>query len=326
MTTTAEGLPVRLGISSCLLGDAVRFDGGHKRNAFLVETLGHHVEWVAVCPELEVGMGSPREPVRLVAEPGAAVDSALRMVGVRTRADWTSRMRRYAGRRAEQLAALNLNGYIFKKDSPSCGVFRVKVYGASAMPSRSGVGLFAAAIRRRLPALPIEEEGRLEDPRLRENFIERIFAHARLSRLFAGRWTVGDLVRFHTAHKLTLLAHSPLLYRVLGRLVAEARDRDREALRQEYATSFMEALTRVATPRRHANVLQHAAGYFKRSLDADSRAELQTLIDEHRTGVVPLVVPLTLVRHHVRRLGIGYLAGQTYLDPHPRELALRNRV
>jgi uncharacterized protein YbgA (DUF1722 family)/uncharacterized protein YbbK (DUF523 family) len=319
--------PLRIGISSCLLGEAVRFDGGHKRDAFLVDTFGRHVEWVPVCPELEVGMGTPRESVRLVrSDSGISNVAPLRMVGVRSGTDWTDRMTAYAGRRAATLARLDLCGYVFKKDSPSCGAFRVKVYGDSGMATRSGTGLFAAEIRRRLPLLPVEEEGRLTDPRLRENFVERVFAYARLRDLFRDRWTVGRLVQFHTAHKLTLMAHSPQAYASLGRLVANARSLDRRTLRQDYETMFMQALERVATPKRHANVLQHVAGYLSKGLDSGSRRELQDLIAEHRTGLVPLIVPLTLVRHHVRRLGVSYLAGQTYLDPHPRELALRNHV
>jgi uncharacterized protein YbgA (DUF1722 family)/uncharacterized protein YbbK (DUF523 family) len=317
-----EDLPIRVGISSCLLGEEVRFDGGHKRDAFLVGTLGRYVEWVPVCPEVEVGMGTPREPIRLVRD-----GHAVRLLGVRSGDDWTARMERYARARVAALAPLGLAGYILKKDSPSCGLTRVKVYpSAGGVSERNGTGFFAAALRERLPSLPVEEEGRLLDPRLRENFVERVFAYHRLQRLFARRWTVGDLVRFHTAHKLVLLAHEPAAYASLGRLVASAKSRPRAELRSRYEEGFMAALAKLATPGRHANVLQHMAGYFKRDLDEGSRAELQQLIEDHRRGLVPLVVPVTLVRHHVRRLGIAYLDEQVYLSPHPKELALRNHV
>jgi uncharacterized protein YbgA (DUF1722 family)/uncharacterized protein YbbK (DUF523 family) len=314
--------PIRLGISSCLLGAEVRYDGGHKRDTFLVGTLGRFVEWVPICPEVEVGMGTPREPIRLV-----RAAEAIRLLGSRSGDDWTERMERFARARVEKLVPLGLSGYVLKKDSPSCGMTRVKVFpSAPGVSERTGTGLFAAALMARCPSLPVEEDGRLLDPRLRENFVERVFAYHRLQATFARRWTVGDLVRFHTAHKLVLLAHEPTAYTALGRLVASASSAPRAEVRASYERGFMAALAKLATPGRHANVLQHMAGYFKKDLDEDSRAELQQLIDDHRRGLVPLVVPITLVRHHVRRLGVSYLAGQVYLSPHPKELALRNHV
>jgi uncharacterized protein YbgA (DUF1722 family)/uncharacterized protein YbbK (DUF523 family) len=313
-------------VSSCLLGQEVRFDGGHKRDSFLTGTLARFVQWVPVCPEVEVGMGTPREPIRLVRD-----RSSVRLLGTRSGADWTERMESFARARVAALDRERLSGYVLKKDSPSCGMERVKVYsgapGASGGTSeRTGTGLFAAALKARFPSLPIEEEGRLEDPRLRENFVERVFAYHRLHALFAPRWTVGDLVRFHTAHKLVLLAHQPSAYSALGRLVAAAKTVPRSELRARYEKNFMAALARIATPGRHANVLQHIAGYLKKHLDEASRTELQQVIDDHRQGLVPLIVPITLVRHHVRQHAIAYLQGQVYLDPHPKELALRNHV
>jgi uncharacterized protein YbgA (DUF1722 family) len=194
------------------------------------------------------------------------------------------------------------------------------------VPARSGQGLFAAALRRHYPFLPIEEEGRLSDPRIRDNFVERVFAYGRLRALFASRWSVGGLVRFHTAHKLTLMAHSMKAYSELGRLVARAKALPRSEAESRYTEDFMRALETIATPRRHANVLQHMAGYFKTILDAPSKEELRGTIEDYRLGLVPLIVPITLVRHHVRHHAVSYLAGQAYLDPHPRELMLRNHV
>jgi uncharacterized protein YbgA (DUF1722 family)/uncharacterized protein YbbK (DUF523 family) len=320
---------IRIGISACLLGQEVRFDGGHKRDHFLTETFGRLVEWVAVCPEVEVGMGTPREPIRLVrgADPASSGSEAqVRLVGVKSGKDWTQSMRTWSADRLEQLATLDLCGYVLKKDSPSCGMERVKIYATPGMPDKSGVGLFAAALLARFPSLPVEEEGRLQDPRLRDNFVERVFAYRRLRTLFAGRWTTGELVRFHTAHKLVLLAHQPSAYAALGRLVATARQHPRAELRERYEREFMSALRRIATPKRHANVMQHVVGYFRTQLDADSRDELLALIEDHRNGIVPLIVPITLIKHHARRLGVEYLQGQVYLEPHPRELALRNHV
>jgi uncharacterized protein YbgA (DUF1722 family) len=235
-------------------------------------------------------------------------------------------MRRYAAKRLDELSDDRLRGFVLKKDSPTCGLERVRVYTASGMPTRSGRGLFAAALAARFPMLPIEEEGRLSDPRLRENFIERVFAYDRLTRLFEGRWTRGDLVQFHTAHKMTLLAHVPEAYRQLGRLVAGAKAIRRPALQRDYMTAFMETLSVIATPRRHVNVLQHMLGHLKDAVDGDSRHELLSLISAYAAGHVPLVVPVTLLRHHVRRCDVSYLAGQIYLDPHPAELMLRNHV
>lgn len=312
---------VRIGISSCLLGQEVRFDGGHKRDRFLTDTFGAFVEWVPVCPEVEAGFGTPRESMRLV-----SADGRLRLLTVKTGRDLTAPLERFARQRVAQLEDAGLCGYVLKKDSPSCGLLRVKVYSGHGVPARSGQGLFAATLCARFPFLPVEEEGRLSDPRLRENFVERVFAYRRLQAHFAGRWTVGTLVRFHTAHKLTLMAHSVKGYGQLGRLVARAASLPRPEVETAYVEGFMTALAVVATPRRHVNVLQHIAGYFKTRLDDADRAELQAVIEDYRRGFVPLVVPITLVRHHVRRCDVAYLAGQSYLSPHPTELMLRNHV
>jgi uncharacterized protein YbgA (DUF1722 family)/uncharacterized protein YbbK (DUF523 family) len=320
-SAAATVMTVRIGVSSCLLGQKVRFDGGHKRDAFLVDTFGPYVEWVPVCPEIEVGMGTPREAIHLVKRDGGVV-----LVGVKSGTDHTDRMREWSRRRVARLAGERLDGYVLKKDSPSCGMERVKLYDPQGSPTRTGRGLFAEALMEGLPLLPVEEEGRLSDPRLRDNFVERVFAHRRLLEMFSGRWSLGGLVRFHTAHKLTLLAHQPSAYASLGRLVAQASQVPREEVSKRYCESFMEALKAIATPRRHVNVLQHMLGYFRRTLDEASRAELAETIADYRQGLVPLVVPLTLLRHHVRRLGVEYLAGQVYLEPHPKELMLRNHV
>jgi uncharacterized protein YbgA (DUF1722 family)/uncharacterized protein YbbK (DUF523 family) len=317
---TAEG-PILLGVSSCLLGEAVRFDGGHKRDRFVADLLGEFVEWVPVCPELEAGMGVPRPPLRLV-----RADEGLRMVEIRSGRDHTRRMERYGVRRVRALRDLDLCGYVLKKDSPSCGMTRVKVYGGKGMPKRDGRGLYASALIEAFPNLPIEDEGRLNDPGLRENFVERVFAYRRLRQLFRGRWTNGQVVAFHTAHKLQLMAHSPDAFRALGRWVASVKRTPRSDFRARYERDFMEAFAKLASRGRNANVLQHAAGYLKKRLDPASRAELADLVHDYRRGLVPLVVPITLLRHHARRLEIDYLNGQTYLEPHPKELMLRNHV
>ena len=274
-----------------------------------------------MCPEVEMGLGTPRETIRLERH-----GDGVRFVMPKSGTDHTEAMRSYAARRVAELEKQDLSGYVLKKDSPSCGMERVRIYDRGGVPARTGRGLFAEALIERFPELPVEEEGRLGDARLRENFVERVFAYRRLRSFFRPRWTVGGLVAFHTAHKLLLMAHSPEAYRSLGRVVASAKAADREALRARYSSAFMKAMGVIATPGRHANVLHHMLGHFSDALDAAERAEVLGLIEDHRKGLVPLVVPLTLVRHHARRLKVSYLLGQAYLDPHPKELMLRNHV
>ena len=316
-----ERFTVRLGVSACLLGERVRYDGGHKRDAFLTETLGPFVEWVPVCPEVEIGLGTPRDTIRLVGD-----DETPRLVVERTNEDLSARMRRFAAVKARELETLGLDGYVFKRASPSCGLFRVRVYGEAGEPGRVGRGLYAAAVVHRMPTLPVEEEGRLTDARIRESFVERIFAAARWRAFMASRPRPRDLVAFHAGMKYAVLAHSPSLYGSLGRLVARAGTSTSAPLSREYGTALAAALAVPASRARHVNVLQHMAGFFKRELDSDDRAELTETFEAYRTGLVPLVVPITLIKHHVRRLGIAYLAEQVYLNPHPRELMLRNHV
>jgi uncharacterized protein YbgA (DUF1722 family)/uncharacterized protein YbbK (DUF523 family) len=322
-----EETPVRIGVSACLIGSEVRFDGQHKRDSFLVDQLGPCVEWVSVCPEVEVGMGVPRESVRLVRS-GSAPGRSL-MLGNQSGDDWTGRMNAFGRERVKKLGHQDLSGYVLKAKSPSCGMERVKLFDGvekGTRVTRDGVGLFAGELMRQMPNLPIEEEGRLHDPRLRENFIERVFAYHRVRRLWDTRWRLADLIAFHTAHKLSLLAHSTEGYRTLGRLVAEARKLPRAALSAEYEGAFMAVMKKLASPGRHTNVLMHMMGYLRRALDAADKRELLALIEHYRQGLVPLVVPVTLLRHHVNRLNVSYLTGQSYLQPHPKELMLRNHV
>jgi len=316
-----ENEKIRLGVSACLLGAEVRHDGGHKKDSFLTDTLGPFVEWIPVCPEVEIGLGIPRDTLRLVGD-----DDAPRLVVWKTGEDLTARMRRWARTRTRQLEALGLHGYVLKRASPSCGLFRVRVYRESAMPSGGGRGLYADELVRRFPTLPVEEEGRLSDASTRENFIERVFAFARWRAFLEAKPRPRDLVAFHAAQKFAILAHSPAHYAKLGRFVAAAGRTLTREKPTRYGTLFMEALAVRATRARHANVLQHLAGFFKRQLDAPSRAELAELIQEYRRGLVPLVVPLTLVKHYVRNFDLTYLADQVYLSPHPKELMLRNHV
>ncbi len=319
--TEPAGDRIRVGVSTCLLGQKVRFDAGHKHDHYLTDELGRWLELVPVCPEAEVGMGIPRESVHLTGEAGA-----LRMIGSRSGEDWTERLHRWSRARVKELDGEDLSGFVFKKDSPSCGVWRVKVRNPGAMAERTGRGLFADAFALANPLVPLEEEGRLHDAKLRENFIERVFAHHRVTRLFLGKWTRGDAVAFHSREKYLLMAHSPPYYRELGRLVAAIKDHSPAAFRDLYLTGFMTALAVHATPSRHGNALLHIVGYLRGHVSDEERRRVTAVIADHRAGLVPLVVPMTLVKHYVELHDIAYIRDQTYLNPHPRELMLRNHV
>ena len=312
---------VRIGISACLLGQEVRYNGGHKRDSFLTDTFGKYVEWVPVCPEVELGMGTPRPPIRL-----ERIGGDVRLIMPSTGGDYTEAMREYAARRVAALAGMDLDGYVLKKDSPSCGMERVKVYDGP-MPAKEGRGMFAEALLSRLPDLPVEEEGRLNDPLLRESFVTRVFVHHRWREGEREGWSRASLMRFHERHKFLLMARNQAGMRRLGRLLGEW---DRRQQAGELATVYREGLTailrRPATRRGHTNVLQHLAGFVSDRIEGDDRAELVETIERYRLGLVPLVVPLTLIRHYARRFEVGYLRDQVYLDPHPHELMLLNHV
>jgi uncharacterized protein YbgA (DUF1722 family)/uncharacterized protein YbbK (DUF523 family) len=314
---------LRLGVSRCLLGEKVRYDGGHQLDRFVAHILGDHVEYVSVCPEVECGMSIPREAVRLAGDV-----ERPRLVGRESGRDYTEQMENWAARRLEALAGEGLSGFIFKSGSPSSGMERIKVYpasGAGQPVSYKGVGVFARMFMERFPRLPVEDDGRLHDMRLRENFIERIFVVRRWQDVLA-RPSQRALVDFHTRHKLLVLSHNTELYRELGRLVAGGKARAEAELFDLYEELLMRALRLLATPRKHANVLTHCLGYFKKRLTPDEKQEMLELIARHRTEQVPLIVPLILLNHYVRKYGEPYLADQVYLNPHPAELKLRNHV
>ena len=312
---------IKLGISTCLLGKNVRFDGGHKLDRYLTDTLGQFVEYVPVCPEMECGFGVPRESFRLVGDP-----QNPRLVTSRTNQDHTERMAEWAQRRVGELGKEDLCGYIFKGGSPSSGMERVKVYDSNGVPSKVGVGLFARAFMNHFPLLPVEEEGRLHDPRLRENFIERIFALKRWRDELKEKQSLKALIAFHTRNKLLLLAHSPQHYRQMGKLVAQGKELPLKELYARYQDDFQEALRLKTTNKKHANVLMHMLGYFKGQLAAAEKQEMLELIEQYRLELLPLVVPMTLMSHYVRKYEESYLKEQTYLQPHPAELHLRNHV
>ena len=310
---------IRIGVSACLLGQNVRYDGGHQHDRYITDTLGRWFEWVPVCPEVEYGLPIPREAMRLVGDP-----ETPRLVTIRTRIDHTDGMLTWADKRLEALAAEDLCGFIFKSRSPSSGMAAVKVYPETGMAVKKGVGIFAGAFMRRFPLLPVEEDGRLNDPALRENFIERIFVYRRWRELERRSGGMKDLVAFHAEHKLLILSHSPKHLTILGRLVANPDRMKLAALREEYFQNLMEGLRLTATVRKQTNVLEHMAGYFKKKLTPDEKKELGEVIGNYHRGLLPLIVPVTLIAHYVRLYGEPYLQKQIYLHPHPIELMLRN--
>lgn len=312
---------IRLGISRCLLGENVRYDGGHALDRFLRDTLGKYVEYVPVCPEVECGFGIPRESLRLLGNP-----QKPRLVTSRTGVDHTDRMEAWAHRRVAELERENLCGFIFKSDSPSSGMERVKVYDDKGIPKKTGAGIFARIFREHFPLIPVEEEGRLHDPTLRENFIERIFTCRRYSKAMDEKKRIESLVAFHTKNKLLLMAHSPKHLKPMGNLVAHAKELSKRDFFAQYERLLTEGMSVKPSTAKHTNVLHHIMGYFKKNLSADEKQELLGIIDQYRRGFIPLIVPVTLLNHFVRRYNESYLNKQTYLNPHPLELQLRNHV
>lgn len=312
--------PPRVGVSSCLLGEPVRFNGGHKQDRFLTDVLGQYVEWVPVCPEVEVGMGTPRETVRLV-----QARDGPRMVAPASGRDYTLDMSTFAERRTRELGDLGLSGYILKSKSPSCGLFRLPVYSGEQVVHRQGRGLFAAQLAAAEPLLAVEEEGRMNDPGLRESFVERLFACARLRELFAQAWRTRDLVDFHARHKLQLMAHAPAGAKEAGRIVADG-GRPAESVEDEYSRVFLEILAVRATRGKHVNALQHALGQIGETLDDSRRHDILSTIEAYRDGHAPLSVPVTLLQHHAQADGPGFMRAQTYFEPFPAELGLRDHA
>jgi len=310
-----------LGISACLLGEKVRYDGGQKLDRYLRDVLGEFVNWIPVCPEVECGLTVPRGIMRLTADPDSP-----RLVTLSSGIDQTERMMNWTKKRLNNLEKQNLSGFVFKARSPSCGMRQLKVYDAIGIPHKSGIGLFARAFTERFPLIPVEEEGRLNDPAIRENFIARVFVYKRWKDMERRLFTVGGLVEFHTDHKLLIMAHHPRNLRELGRIVARASDSTLRSASDRYSEILMATMKYPATVKRNANVLQHAMGYFKRVLTPDEKQELLDVFESYHKELVPLAVPVTLIRHYAWKFDEPYLKRQIHLNPHPIELMLRNRV
>jgi uncharacterized protein YbgA (DUF1722 family)/uncharacterized protein YbbK (DUF523 family) len=312
---------IRIGVSACLLGQKVRYDGGHKHDRYITDVLGQYLEFVPVCPEVEAGFPVPRETFRLVGDPANP-----RLVTTRSRVDHTERMAAWARKRVRELEGENLCGFIFKSDSPNSGLMRVKVYNDKGMAEKTGVGIFAREFTRHFPLLPVEEEGRLNDAKLRETFLEQLFTLKRWRETLARGRRLANLVDFHTRHKLLLLAHSPVHAKRMGALVAAGRSAAAAELLRAYEEALIEALRVKTTVKKNLNVLEHILGYFKQALSADEKQELLEIFDRYRRELVPLIVPVTILNHYVRKFDEPYLRGQVYLQPHPIDLKLRNHV
>jgi len=312
---------IRLGVCSCLIGYKVRFDGGHKQDRYLIDTLGQYVEFVSVCPEVEVGLPIPRPALRQVNDRQGGV----RLVFSKTGEDITDKMQQWAQKRVRELEKEQLDGFVFKSNSPSSGMERVKVYSEGGVPRKNGVGLFARAFMDHFPLLPVEEEGRLHDPALRENFICRIFTLQRFRQALKCE-NYGDLVAFHSQHKLLIFSHSEKIYREMGRLVANGNSQPLDEFIQHYKTLLLGALQLKTTTSKQTNVLHHLLGYFKKQLTTDEKQEALEIIQNYKDGLLPLIVPVTLMNHYVRKYDQPYLKTQVYLQPHPKELKLINHV
>ena len=311
----------KIGISSCILGNPVRWNAGHKLDKYLTHTLGQFVEYVPVCPEVEVGLGVPRESMRLVGDP-----ESPRLITFKSKTDHTDKMVNWTRKRVKALEKENLCGFIFKSDSPSSGMIRVKVYNDKGMPHKVGVGIFAREFMHHFPLIPVEDDGRLNNPQIRENFIVQIFTMKRWRDILTGKRSMGKLVDFHTRNKLLLLSHSQKHYRLMGKLVAEGKKLSLKALYGQYEQLLMDTLKLKTTVKKNVNVLQHLMGYFKKQLSADEKQELLGILGQYRKELVPLIVPITLINHYVRKYEQPYLRQQTYLNPHPMELKLRTHV
>ncbi len=313
--------PIKIGVSSCLLGNDVRYNGGHSHDRYITGTLGQYLSFVPVCPEVECGLGIPRETMHLAGE----VD-APRLVTTKTGIDHTERMQTWARQRLKALETENLCGFIFKKNSPSSGMTRIKVFNAKGQPVKQGVGIFARMFMDHFPRLPVEEDGRLHDPGLRENFIERIFTMQRWRDTLAQGDALTHVIDFHTRNKMLIRAHSETHYQQMGKLVADGKSLDSRRLRDQYESLLMTALQLKSTVTKNTNVMMHMLGYFKKQLSADEKQEMLGLIQDYKQGFVPLVVPLTLFNHYVGKYDQTYLNDQTYLKPHPIALKLRNHA
>jgi uncharacterized protein YbgA (DUF1722 family)/uncharacterized protein YbbK (DUF523 family) len=312
---------VKIGISSCLLGKKVRYDGGHKLDRYITDTLGQYFDWVPVCPEVEYGLPVPREAMHLTGKPDSP-----RLLTIHSRVDHTEGMLKWVCKKLKELEKDKLCGFIFRSKSPSSGIRGVKIYTSSGILNRTGAGIFGGAFMQHFPLIPVIDDSGLHNPGLRENFIEKVFVYKRWNELINKGRAIRDLITFHTEHKLLILSHSPKHYKALGRLVANVKKFKSEKFCSEYIKILMDGLHLIATVKKNTNVLLHTIGHFKKLLSTDEKHELLEIIENYRKGYIPLIVPVVLINHYVRKFDIQYLKRQYYLNPQATELMLRNHV
>jgi len=313
--------PIRILVSSCLLGEKVRYDGGHKRDPFLAETLRRFVEYVPVCPEIECGFPTPREPMRLWGTPDMP-----QLIGAVSGTNFTELMNAWCRKKVRNLEQSDLSGFICRKESPSCGMDRIKMYGVYDTPARVGMGIFTKMFMENFPLVPVEEDGRLQDPSIREMFIGRVFTLRRFRHSFRNEKSVGALLKFHTDHKLLTLSHSRAQSKEMGNLIAQAKVLPVDELYGRYQQLLLETLAQRSTPAKCADVMAHMTVHLRAHLTPDEKQELLELIDRYRNRILPMVVPATMLRHYIRKYKVSYLERQVFLNQHPAELMLRNHV
>jgi len=313
-----QRLEIRVGVSACVVGENVRFDSGHKQSNFVTKELAKVFSLVPVCPEVGIGMPVPRPTIRLISN-----EERISLVETKNPSkDYTEKMLHYSRNKANELLQQDLCGYIVCAKSPTCGMERVKIY-AHSQATKSGVGLYTQELQKAMPWLPVEEDGRLNDPVLKENFVTRVYCLKDFYDSMGDVPTCGKIVAFHSRYKLTLMAHHPESYKKMGKLVAKVKQYDPKEFYQQYRLALMEALSHKATRKNNTNTLMHIQGYFKRALDRVEKQELSKLIENYRIGILPLLAPLTLINHYLKKYPDSYLAQQQYLEPYPEELRLR---
>jgi uncharacterized protein YbgA (DUF1722 family)/uncharacterized protein YbbK (DUF523 family) len=314
-------MKIKVGISSCLMGNKVRFDGGHKHSRMCTDNLSRYFDFVSECPEMGIGMGTPRKPIRLIGDVDAPEVVAVHDNSI----NYTEKMREFSNQKAQETS--DLCGYIFMKNSPSCGLFRVKVYQENGYPAATpGRGVYANAITQANPLLPVEESGRLSDANLRENFIARVYAYHNWQQLKQQGLSKHNIIEFHASYKYSLMAHAPASYLELGQFLADAGNYDIDELAERYFPMLMTSLTKLATRKSHTNVLMHLQGYLKKILPSREKQELAGIIEQYRTAQIPLIVPITMLKHHFNNHPNPYIAKQAYLQPYPDDLSLRNAI
>ena len=317
----AEPEKIKLGISSCLLGEAVRYDGQHKHDYYLTDVLGKYVEWKSVCPEVECGLPVPREAMHLAGKPDSP-----RLVTIKTNRDLTEQMQDWCDMKVRELENEELCGYVFKSKSPSSGLYNVKVFNDKGIPQKIGTGMFARAFTEHFPLLPVEEEGRLHDAGLRDRFIDHIAVYSRWRQYVKNDGSPKGLQQFHAHHKYMIMAHCPKLLTELGQIAANSSDQEKESIQKEYLSTLTYAMKEQATVKKNTNVLQHIAGYFKVDLEKFEKQELQQAIEDYHKGIFPLLAPLILLQHYARKYEKRYLLDQYYISPSPMELYLKYHV